>query len=193
MTGRRPKQTVRPACEVCGAVMAGLNAGRQMRTCLSRRCIGLLRTRAPKERLAPLPDRFMAKVEPEPNTGCWLWTGTLHNGYGRFSPTTKAASAYRISYELFKGPVPAGMEIDHACRVRSCVNPDHLRAVTHTENMQNSVYCLKTHCSHGHLLDGANLVRWRAELGLRKCRHCTNASTAAYKIRKRQRLSQAGS
>ena len=85
-------------------------------------------------------ERFEEEAIPEPNTGCWMWMGWCNkHGYGyshRRNPdgsftTTKA---YRIAYELFVGPIPAGYEIDHKCRNKWCVNPDHLEAVTKLEN-----------------------------------------------------------
>lgn len=85
-------------------------------------------------------ERFMARVVPEPNSGCWLWDGAcLTNGYGRFSPTQRRHEfvyAHRFSYEMHVGAIPDGMVIDHLCRVRCCVNPDHLEAVTRGENVR---------------------------------------------------------
>ena len=67
---------------------------------------------------------FWTKVEPEPNSGCWLWTGyTNRDGYGCFR---RDLLAHRFAYELYRGAIPAGLTLDHTCRVRSCVNPAHL-------------------------------------------------------------------
>ena len=89
-------------------------------------------------------DRFMKFVSPEPMSGCWLWTGNVdRGGYARFNipaePRWKLASAHRTSYEIFKGPIPEGLDIDHLCRVRCCVNPAHLEAVTTQENVIRGV------------------------------------------------------
>ena len=87
-------------------------------------------------------ERFMDKVSPEPNSGCWLWTGYTLKGYGRFGAGGRSAGvvyAHRFSYEMHKGIIPVGLEIDHTCNVKSCVNPDHLEAVTHQENIQRMV------------------------------------------------------
>ena len=84
-----------------------------------------------------LRDRIQACSEPEPNTGCWLWTAALKNGYGRITmmnPKRKTA-AHRVSYEAFVGPIPEGLTLDHLCRVRCCVNPAHLEPVTMRENI----------------------------------------------------------
>ncbi len=84
--------------------------------------------------------RFMSHVTPEPNTGCWLWTGTTNNvGYGQFSHGERALRrqvlAHRWLWEYICGPIPRGLEVDHRCRLRVCVNPDHLDLVTHRENV----------------------------------------------------------
>jgi hypothetical protein len=87
---------------------------------------------------ARLPERFWSKVAVDPS-GCWLWTGyltTKHpNGYGRFKIGEKGTLAHRLTWETLAGPIPAGMEIDHLCRVRRCCNPAHLEPVTHQENV----------------------------------------------------------
>ena len=113
--------------------------------------------------MRPVADRFMAFVSPEPNSGCWLWSGAYfkkpnQDGYGMFwmGKTRRAAFAHRVSFELHKGPIPNGLVIDHVCRVKGCVNPEHLRAVTHRTNTRenNSSVCTvnahKTHCKRGH-------------------------------------------
>jgi HNH endonuclease len=79
--------------------------------------------------------RFWAKVDQGDGTGCWLWTGAkLHGGYGHMRGGTADTTAHRIAYELLVGPIPKGLEIDHLCRVRACVRPDHLEPVTRAEN-----------------------------------------------------------
>lgn len=70
--------------------------------------------------------------------GCWIWTGVIMNkGYGRISINGKWHRAHRVSFELFVGPIPAGMDIDHRCCNRACVNPEHLRPVTNKQNHEN--------------------------------------------------------
>ena len=127
-------------------------------------------------------DRFMTHVDKRGPTDCWLWTGHLnHGGYGQFS-TGKARyfGAHRWSYEHFVGPVPAGLDLDHLCRVRHCVNPDHLEPVTRRENLlrgtRNNYMASKTHCPQGHPYDEANTYRHRLAVG-RSCRACSRLRT----------------
>jgi len=86
----------------------------------------------------PTPDRFWMKVQKGPS--CWQWTAALSDtGYGSFydSNRRKQCNAHRFSYELTIGPIPEGMDLDHACSNRSCVNPSHLRPVTRKQNMEH--------------------------------------------------------
>ena len=86
--------------------------------------------------MAQLSDRFLAKVQEIPEMGCWVWTAFRDkNGYGKFNVNKRSRMAHRISYEAKFGPIPDGLVIDHLCRETSCVNPDHLRAVTTRENL----------------------------------------------------------
>lgn len=113
-------------------------------------------------------ERFEQKAIPEPNSGCWLWTGMLAHGYGRFRHGQRLVYAHRFSHEHYKGPIPNGMEVDHLCRVTSCVNPDHLEAVTPLENIRRR-YFLITHCRHGHEFTHENTYYNQNH---RKCRAC---------------------
>jgi hypothetical protein len=80
--------------------------------------------------------RFWNRVER--TEGCWLWRGTVMKiGYGAIRFGGRNRTAHRVSYELNVGPIPEGKQIDHACRNRLCVNPDHLRPLTDGENKQN--------------------------------------------------------
>jgi hypothetical protein len=145
-------------------------------------------------------DRFWAKVEKTDE--CWLWTAALTSrGYGDFALASRRnISAHRFAYEEANGPVPEGLEIDHtchngtgcpgeaACLHRRCVNPDHLEAITHAENIRrgNGPFGEKarqTHCIHGHEFTPENTyVRLN---GTRRCRTCKQ-------IRDRQSSSNSG-
>lgn len=118
----------------------------------------------------------------EQGSGCWRWQGQIDAcGYGKYT----GQAAHRIAYALFKGPIPEGLQIDHLCRTRDCVNPDHMEPVTHAENMRRSAPAQKTHCVNGHLLDEANTyVRLGSASGRRTCRACNRMSQARYLARK---------
>ena len=118
--------------------------------------------------------RFNAKFSICPDTGCWLWTASIHpEGYGRFWDG-KVAKAHRVAHELFIGPIPDGLGIDHLCRVRHCVNPEHLEPVTWGENSRRGD-CGKhmadrTHCPREHEYNATN-TRVN-EKGHRVCIEC---------------------
>ena len=134
---------------------------------------------APKHLIHPVrvteKQRFWDKVQK--TEACWLWTGArITAGYGSFWDGANTVYAHRFSYELHREKIPPGLVIDHICRVKSCVNPDHLRAVTvRTNALENNSgpvarNAQKTHCYEGHALHGENLrVDGR---GRRECRTC---------------------
>jgi hypothetical protein len=108
---------------------------------------------------------------------CWIWTGGTGSGYGVVGYRYHRYRAHRISYLLAKGPIPAGLEPDHLCCVRPCVNPDHLEPVTHRVNLirggvgQHSAR--KTHCPRNHPLVDGNLKPSRLKRGKRECLTCS--------------------
>lgn len=120
-------------------------------------------------------ERFWKKVN-KTNT-CWLWTGGLVLGYGLVYQNKLRKRAHRISYEMFKGVIPERKVIDHLCRNRACVNPDHLEAVSDRTNILrgiglSAINARKTICKRGHLLSGENLYSGVAYGGSRQCKKC---------------------
>ena len=109
--------------------------------------------------------RFWSLVDVGTEKACWPWKGFVDpTGYGRFHAIpSRVIYAHRVAYQLLRGPAPAlGLELDHLCRVRHCVNPAHLEVVTLKVNTQRGVSVTarntaKTHCPQGHPLSGDNL------------------------------------
>lgn len=103
---------------------------------------------------------------------CWEWMGhRTTNGYGRVTINGKSHPVHRVTYTYFRGDIPAGLEIDHLCRNRACVNPNHLEPVTRLENMRRAAAVI-THCPKGHELSPANLTAYGLKRGVRECREC---------------------
>lgn len=132
--------------------------------------------------------RFMSKVAIDPSTGCWNFTSTNKTtGYGRISWHGRSRDAHAISYLKHHGQVPDGLEIDHLCRNRGCVNPAHLEAVTHRENLAragapfsaHAALRARTHCRNGHEYTPGN-TKIIAATGRRKCRECLRAKWRRY-------------
>lgn len=119
--------------------------------------------------------RFLAKVAIEDPTGCWIWTAARgRDGYGKATVGYKTVAAHRVSYELWRGEIPDGHEVDHLCKIPLCVNPWHLEPVTRLVNSQRSsspaaLNGRKTHCTHGHAFDEKNTYWWRGKRACRKC------------------------
>lgn len=135
-------------------------------------------------------ERFWSKVAK--TDSCWLWTGALSpKGYGDFYVGPTKYRAHRYAYEITKGAIPEGLTIDHLCRVPHCVNPAHLEAVTDVENILRgscpaATNARRTHCRHGHPLDGDNLRHVRKKRGVeRVCLTCRRAYDRKWKAAKR--------
>lgn len=103
-----------------------------------------------------IEERISEKFQINYETGCWEWTGALDiGGYGQISVDNRCKLAHRISWNVFKGAIPNGLQIDHLCRNRKCVNPDHLRVTTRKDNIlcSNGITARQvrqTHCKRGH-------------------------------------------
>ena len=130
---------------------------------------------------------FQSRMLPEPNSGCWFWTGAFEvKGYGVF----KRKKAHRFAYYLRYGRLPLPpLELHHRCEIKCCVNPDHLVPVTRREHIMlgplpainAALQRRKTHCKYGHPFDDANTY-WDAR-GHRNCRACHCRWTMQYEKR----------
>jgi hypothetical protein len=140
----------------------------------------------------PFETRLQESAANRDQHECWPWTGTIdRDGYGRTS--RPRGLAHRTAYLMIKGPIPDGLEIDHLCRNRECVNPDHLEPVTHAENMRRAAPSSGSavlvgrrvvkppprapHCKQGHEYTPENTYVYR---GSRNCRACNRAAAARY-------------
>lgn len=134
-----------------------------------------------------IDDRFWEKVDADGD--CWVWTAATNtSGYGQFSVGGKHQGAHRVAWELLVGPIPEGLQIDHLCRVKHCVNPDHLEPVSHAENFRRGIRGAqdraKTHCPQGHPYAGDNLYV-HPDGRHRQCRACGAASARRSRARMR--------
>lgn len=138
-------------------------------------------------------ERFWPKVRK--SAGCWEWIAVKDSkGYGCFWRNYVMQSAHRVAYELTKGAIPEGLDIDHLCMNRACVNPEHLEAVTHHVNIRRSpdtipsLNAAKTHCPKGHEYTEANT---QFENGRRRCATCRRAENRDRSARRRSRARSA--
>lgn len=182
---------IRRTCERCGIDFAPKTSSvcqRQHQRFCSYFCSNG-RTRETYKNSRPEAERFWAKVEHgsippyRPDLGpCWQWVASIiKDGYGHFGikQSKRLVRAHRWAYEYLIGPIPPGLEPDHLCRNRACVNPLHLEPVTHRENVRRGESQLghkarQTHCQRGHPFDETNT--WRNRDGNRACRACARES-----------------
>lgn len=146
------------------------------------------------------PNRYLAghKASKRPdyieedrgyNTACWIWQGGKdRTGYGLVNRPEHRGAAHIWYYKTMVGPIPEGLELDHLCRVRECVNPEHFEAVTHEENVKRGLSpaaanARKTHCIHGHPFDAENT--YIRPNGMRQCRICQREQIRAWHEKKK--------
>lgn len=142
-------------------------------------------------------NRFLVKVAINSETGCWEWVGGRATaGYGRLWMGTRKEGrqelAHRFSYEIWVAPIPEGLHMDHLCRVRHCVNPEHLEVVTCRENVLRgnapaASQARQTHCFNGHPLSGDNLDKTGLNNHRRRwCKICISERKKRKRIRDRE-------
>lgn len=128
--------------------------------------------------------RFWAKISVNDETGCWEWTASKDTrGYSKLSVDGKTVRAHRLVWELLRSPIPDGLQLDHRCRVRSCVRPEHLEPVDQRTNIlrgiaPTAVNATKTECVNGHPFDEANTYLYPD--GKRDCRTCRRLRDREY-------------
>lgn len=133
--------------------------------------------------------RFWAKVDKSSPTECWIWKAAKHrNGYGNFWTGKRPMLAHRYAYTILVGPILTGLQIDHLCRNRACVNPAHMEPVTLQEKSTTRpgvlVVCAqRSHCVRGHELTVANT--YQRERGTRECRLCHRDDEREHRARAR--------
>lgn len=133
-------------------------------------------------------ESFEEKISPEPNSGCWLWTGFEYgNGYGGVKRRPRVILAHRYAWELFVGEIPDSMNVLHRCDTPKCVNPQHLFLGTHLDNMRDCSLKKrtrsqkKTHCEAGHLLSVENLLN---NPKIRICKACKKLAKKKHRLKR---------
>jgi hypothetical protein len=164
------------------------------------------KTNRAQSQIAGQPNRFLPGHRPKKHpdyleedrgydTPCWIWQGGHdRNGYSWVNRAEHRGCAHVMYYKRAHGPVPPGMELDHLCRVRNCVNPDHLEVLTRAENINRgysppAVNKRKTHCKHGHEFTPENTYWLPSRPGQRHCRACQKRLLREYWERRRAKQS----
>ncbi len=136
----------------------------------------------PLERMAEWRERFESAYVRGADSDCWPWIKGRSSGYGTFSIGGGHYQAHRISLEILSGPIPAGLEPDHLCRNRRCVNPSHLELVPPAENARRGgMHRRRRACGKGHAFTPENTATYGN--GRRYCKECHRRSQAAYLVR----------
>ena len=140
-----------------------------------------------------IKDRIERHSVQIPFSGCWIWTGADDNlGYGRIGMQGQARLAHRISYQYFVGDIPKGLELDHLCRVTSCINPNHLEPVTRKVNTDRGRcaethkirFANMTHCKRGHEFTEENTyIAVQKTRSFRNCKTCQKLNDIKRKYR----------
>lgn len=127
----------------------------------------------------PMPRPLEAKIwnYVRQTATCWLWTASTNKGYALLKDGRKNIAIHRWMYEHFVGPIPDGLDLDHLCRVRHCVNPAHLEAVTRGVNVLRGATVAaengyKTHCIRGHEFTPENTWINTDQFVHRSCKQC---------------------
>ena len=126
-----------------------------------------------------LPPHIASKIDSTHLGACWLWKAAKTSGYGVVQFDGRVQRAHRVVYQILIGPIPKGLELDHLCRNRACVNPAHLEPVTGAENIargesKSALHSRQTHCKRGHPFTPENTyLRKRAHKTERFCRECS--------------------
>lgn len=185
----RPKIITQRSCARCGTVFMQTHHPERHQQFCSPQC-----ARQPK---LPEADRFWPKVQGQPN-GCWTWLGGKNsNGYGVFGHGPRGSGfvkAHRWAYEFLVGTIPKGLQIDHLCRNRICVNPTHLEPVTQRENILRgesfiAACARQTHCKFGHPFDAVNT---RVDRNCRVCCICQQQRYARRNLARRMARQKEG-
>ena len=130
-----------------------------------------------KNRIFPRSEDVFERIHSraiKDKNGCWNWFGSKDKqGYGCLVYKRKFYMAHRLSYQSYVGKIGSGLQLDHLCRNKSCINPKHLEPVTQAENLRRAV---PTHCKRGHDLNDSNVYH-----GRRNCRTCNKERSRVWR------------